>query len=357
MAARLRDRGLAVLGLVALAVLGSGCSALASLPGGSAFEGDPPRQSLVFIIHGDGQYVYQDEHGETVRADEVTLEKAKEVGRQNPDAEVMIFHEQPRRRAFFFFTRPDGRFYYFRGGEEQYADSYRRSGRSRLAPVVSRVAHFDAGADVRMLFYFGHEVQEFGGRGYDATYPDRTFNLDDLTRAIKGVADAVGTLDLITLSTCYGGTPHTVSTLSPFTRYVLASPDNLHLSYLDLDVLSDLDAVPTASSEIGAFADTLARRSFERLTASLQTTVSLAVYDTERSRPYLDRVGTHYRDRLSAVSGRKDAVLEHYDCARDEAFVDDAMSDGVQLYYRAARFGRGQFNADHSGWMCWRLAE
>jgi hypothetical protein len=26
----------------------------------------------------------------------------------------------------------------------------------------------------------------------------------------------------------------------------------------------------------------------------------------------------------------------------------------VSVYYRPARFGRGQFSSEHSGWMCWR---
>jgi len=33
---------------------------------------------------------------------------------------------------------------------------------------------------VKLFLYFGHEIPEFGGAGYDASYENRTFTVDDL---------------------------------------------------------------------------------------------------------------------------------------------------------------------------------
>jgi hypothetical protein len=54
-------------------------------------DNSPPRYSMVFIIHGDGEYLYFDTLGNEHIADDEILRKAKVVAESNPAAEVFIF--------------------------------------------------------------------------------------------------------------------------------------------------------------------------------------------------------------------------------------------------------------------------
>ena len=66
----------------------------------------PLRYSMVFIIHGDGDYIYHDTQGNERRADEKALVEATLVAMLNPQAEVFIFHEKPRRAYVTLFSSP-----------------------------------------------------------------------------------------------------------------------------------------------------------------------------------------------------------------------------------------------------------
>jgi hypothetical protein len=134
-----------------------------------------------------------------------------------------------------------------------------------------------------MFLYFGHEIPEFDSAGYDASYPDRTFTVRDLASGIEGFTSDFTKFDLLVLSTCYGGTPYTIGTLGSYARTIIASPDNLHLSYFDLNSLKSLD-LGLQDGDIPAFANRFAHQSFDRLTGDIQTTVTVAVYDVDSTR-------------------------------------------------------------------------
>jgi hypothetical protein len=79
-------------GLVLILLLFS-CSSI-SLYQQSALQQEtvlPLRYSIVFIIHGDGNYLYHDTRGNEHKADEDAFVKATKVAMQNPLAEVFIF--------------------------------------------------------------------------------------------------------------------------------------------------------------------------------------------------------------------------------------------------------------------------
>jgi hypothetical protein len=48
-------------------------------------------------------------------------------------------------------------------------------------------------------------------------------------------------MDLVVLSTCLGGTVGTLRTLAPMSRFVIASPESLHLSHMDMSGLQGLE--------------------------------------------------------------------------------------------------------------------
>jgi hypothetical protein len=316
--------------------------------------------SIVCIIHGDGDYLYHDTSGNAHRADEMALVGMMKVAEENHEAEVFIFHQKQREHTLFVFPRHDGEFYYYRNGLLLAHELYwRDEGRSRLDPEVALYRRFHPIGlrdSASVFLYCGHEIPETGGAGYDASYPDRPFTIHDLADGMKNLTRTSGRFDLLLLSTCYGGTPYTVGALAPFARTIIASPENLHLSYFDLLALKGLDRV-SANGGLAAFARRFARQSFDRLTGTVQTAVSVVVYDADRVQSFIQSVDTIYDRTVNAVKERPEASMntfEHCDCADIPPYVLPAMSDGVEVFYQAARFGRLKNKPYHSGWECWR---
>ena len=66
---------------------------------------------------------------------------------------------------------------------------------------------------LRFFLYFGHEIPEFDGAGYDASYADWTFTVHDLAQELKRIKPDSTKFDLIVLSTCFNGTPHSIAAL------------------------------------------------------------------------------------------------------------------------------------------------
>jgi hypothetical protein len=257
-----------------------------------------------------------------------------------------------------FFPLRDGEFYYYQHGHLFAKESYwRNQGQSRFDPEVEIYHRFHVKEQpqlVRLFFYFGHEIPEFDGAGYDASYEHRTFTVHDLAGGLKRITRDSTKFDLIVLSTCYNGTPYTIATLAPYARTIVASPDNLHLSYLDPHPFEQLDA-GLRDGDITAFAKNFARQAFDRLTEDIQTAVTVAVYDVDRVQGFLSVVDSVYNHTLTTLKGQKQRSFEHCDCADDSAYVLPGMSAGVDVLYRPPRFGRLKYKQNHSGWECWRL--
>ena len=320
----------------------------------------PPRYSIVCIIHGDGGYLYHDARGNAYRADEEALAKAKTVAERNTQAEVFIFHERRRRHRLLFFPLRDGKFYYYRNGRLLAKESYwRGQGLSRFDPEVELYRRFRAEEQpqlVRLFLYFGHEIPEFGGAGYDASYSHRTFTVDDLAGGLMQITGDSTKFDLIVLSTCFNGTPHTIAALAPYGRYIIASPDNLHLSYFDLTPLEQLD-IGLGEGNVFGFANAFAQRAFDRLTEDTQTGVTVVVYDVDRVRGFLNSVDSTYERALAGIEKATPASTERCDCAEDPAYAVPGISEGIAVLYRPPRFGPLKHKEIHSGWGCWKLSE
>jgi hypothetical protein len=315
--------------------------------------------SILFIIHGDGDYLYHDTSGNEYIADEEALADAKRVAQENPLAEVFIFHQKSRSHFLFFFPLRDGEFYYYMNGQLLANELYWRDQElSNLDTEVELYNRFRAESQsemVSMFLYFGHEIPEFDSTGYDASYPDRTFTVRDLASGIEGFTSDFTKFDLLVLSTCYGGTPYTIGTLGSYARTIIASPDNLHLSYFDLNYLKSLE-VSLQDGDIPAFANRFAHQSFDRLTGDIQTAVTVAVYDVDSVQEYLHSVYSTYEYTLETLNEKTQASLstiEHCDCAEIPTYVIPSMNNGVNVFYRPALFGKSKSKQNHSGWECW----
>jgi len=319
--------------------------------------------SLVFIIHGDGGYFYHDTNGNEYKADEVTLEKAKRIAQQNFNAEVFIFHQKPKRHFLFFFPIKDGEFYYYRNGQLAANETYwRDQEESNFENELDYYRRFHVSNKnelVNILLYFGHEIPELGGVGYDESYPDRAFNIKHLASGLKNLTSDSTKFDLMILSTCFGGTPYTISNLMPYAKYIIASPENLHLSYFEINLLERLD-FNLHERDIYTFAKRFAQQAFEKLTSEIQTAVSVAVYDIDRVQDYYQSVYKIYENDLTTLRGKSrvyPATVERCDCADIAEYVLPTINDRVDVFYRAARFGRSKHKESHSGWQCWRKIE
>ena len=64
------------------------------------------RYSVIFIIHGDGNYLYHDSRGNAHRADEEALIEATMVAEQNPQAEVFIFSPNTQQAHLALLSTP-----------------------------------------------------------------------------------------------------------------------------------------------------------------------------------------------------------------------------------------------------------
>lgn len=343
---------------VALGFFIQSCSSHPSLsPERSSGQGSdlPTAYEVVFIIHGDGSYLFHDPDGNRFRADEEALSGAMMVAQQNTRAEVFIFHEKRRRHVLFLFPRHDGVFYHYRNGQLLAHEPYwRDQGQSRFDPeltLYNRFRTLSTSSPTLLFLYFGHEIPELAGKGYDASYHDREFTVDDLAEGLNRLRPDSTKFDLVVLSTCYNGTPGTVATLAPYARYIMASPGNLHLSYIDLRPFQSLNE-DLRDGDVAAFAAKCARASFDRLAEDIQTEITVAVYDIDQVQGYVNSVDSIYDHTLASLESTSETTMEHCDCAEDSLFVRPAMSQGVDILFRSARFGRSAKKSSHSGWEC-----
>jgi hypothetical protein len=316
--------------------------------------------SIIFLIHGDSDYLYLDTSDNEYNADEETLIKAKKVAMENPNAEVFIFHKKPRTNFLFFFPRKDGEFYFYRNGKLIANESYWCDQEKSNLDIEAEIYHqFHVAYQnklINMFLYFGHEIPEFGGAGYDESYSDRKFNIDDLAIGMKGFTTDSSLFDLTILSTCYGGTPYTISNLGSLSKIIITSPENLHLSYFDISSLERLD-ISLENDDVLSYAKRFAKQSFDRLTRNVQTEVSVVVYDVENVQKFLNVIMDDYNNTLNNLKGMTPsnlAEIKHCDCADIPAYQISTINNGVDVLYRPAKFGRSKNKQSHSGWECWK---
>jgi hypothetical protein len=325
----------------------------------------PVRYSLIFIIHGDGSYRYHDSDGNAYNADEDVLQQTLEVAGNCAQCEVFIFHQKKKRRVLGFIPLKDGEFYYFRNGVLLDRKVYSRriddgvfKGEIELVKSRSDRSYGRERELATFFLYFGHQIPEWTQSGYHSSYPQIGFTIQNFAAGIEGFRNIYSPradkFDLIVLSTCYSGTPGVISTLLPHSHYIIASPDNLHLSHINVGIFKQLDG----SKDIYHFAKTAVQRAFDKLRENTKTMITIALYDTMEVAPYLKGVAEEYKATLDSVVTLGDrALIEFYDCL-DNPDLDMGLSDkGIDMFYQAPRFGRQKNKTEHSGWECVRLKQ
>jgi hypothetical protein len=359
--------GVAAAALMMLAACAPSSPPLTPSPpptGGQNQAAEPPGQRVdlrvVYLIHGDGDYAYHDSSGKALRADQEAFRQAVEVAERAPNAEVFIFHQGPAPTRMFGSV-PGGTFSHYRFGRLLRRQRYVHASDPRDFAVEAGL--FQAHADDfsqprRVLAYFGHEIPPRDRPGYSASDPGRNFSIARFSQGLslwaRSTDGSAQPFDLVVLSTCYGGSPMMMAALAPLTRFVVASPAYLHLSYLDTRALARFEADSSASpagEDTRRLAETIAAQSFDQLARRTQTEITVGVYDLEQARVFLE--SNAVKTKREAPKGSGDSGSGSWrDCGDDPAFNTAAASSGVTLRYRPPRFGPGKDITARSAWQC-----
>ena len=304
-----------------------------------------PVYSLVYIIHGDSDYLYH-KNGNAYQADEQALKEAFDVASNAESGEVFIFHQKPEKRAFLFFPKKDRRFYHYRNGKlvQQIDYSPETGGLEAEFELINR---YTSSNTQRMgLFYFGHEIPVSEHIIYHQSNPDQIFDIDIFTRNLDMLPSK---LDIIALSTCNNGTPTVAQSLINHSETLVASPQNLHLSYLNTSKILLLEENPSISSL--ALGDSIAKSSFSELRSFVETEITVSVYDMNQISGYVNDLASSYTDTLK-FSERFSPNGDNLDCKDVLALSSEIKAGGVITYYNPALFGKNSAKTSHSGWGC-----
>ncbi len=290
---RVRLAGLtaAAVGAFVLLFLLSGCSGVVSVPEPSEdMNGSLPlTQRIVVLVHGDASYLYHERDGTANEADIEALREAFDAAQTMQRAEVFVFHQRPRTDFLGLISRDDGTFYHFRRGELIQQSTYEQDRGEPFRVEADLLRRHRAPAPDSTLFtavlYYGHAVPERSRSGYHRSTPDAEFGIPSLAGGLDRLRGP-GPFDALVLSTCDGGTPPSLAALAPHARSVLASPGDLHLSFIDADLLSPLAGRPTAA----AWTQQLPEQAFDRLIGRVTTAVTLATYNLDQAAPTARRL-------------------------------------------------------------------
>lgn len=332
-------------------ILLAGCKSQAPLNGTSPVKGEI-EYSAIYLIHADADYLYHDEDGNRKRADEKVLEEAISVGKKAKSGEVFIYHLKPERKILWLFPRKDRRLIHYRNGElitdRKYSPEIEEDlFREEIDYYRKNRAHSFSHPE-QILLYFGHEIPPKSTSGYYHSIPKIKIDAHSFSESIQPfLTNGSESFDLTVLSTCNNGTPQMANALSGLSRFLLASPQNLHLSHIDTESLLLLENEP---AKIQKVATQMAENTFQRMSEELHTAITLTLYNLEKVNPYMNHFYDDYRAYLSDLEYR--AFQDNIDCTKLPVFQDLESLDGLSRWYRPARFGRGANTQVHSGWGC-----
>ncbi len=306
------------------------------------------KYSIIYLINGDGDYLYHNLKGEPHFADEDKLKEALSVAGNCKNGEVFIFHIM-KKSGFLFFQSNDGKFYYYRNGNLINESGYNRNDYKEIfESELELYSKFKTrGENVsRYFLFFGHEIPEFGGKYYYDSYPDRIFNIKTFSNAV-GKFTARKKFNLLVLSTCHNGTPGVISRLSPYSDFIIASPEDLHLSYMDTKYFENLDTLKQSAFQ---FAKIFAKTAFENLINRTQTVTTIVLYDTKKTFSFLNSIREKYASLSPSLQQNAVSKIQYFDLSEKPSFYSGNYSNGVTIFYRPSKFGVNKDKTSHSGW-------
>jgi len=332
-----------------------GCSTVKHMPG--PFPGDSEKSSdytVITYIHGDSDYLFHDKDGRAVQADENALIKIRRSAQRARNGEYIIFHQQQQKKLLWIFPRRNSKIYHYKNGQLVNQLSYRIGSESESfleteSKIFRDLTLFESGHANRLFFlFFGHEIPLFPGDTYHRSHPDIEVHTESFSEGIQQFIPKGDRFDLVALSTCNNGTPAMIHHLRGVSDIVLASPQNLHLSHLDTGQFSLLETEPGLSSR--KLAEAVAENTFDRLTDTVQTAITLSVYDSEHLRSYISDL--HVQTNNFIEQETPNLYRDNVDCSKLSFFDSKEFKSGVVTLFRPAAFGRDAGDSEHSGWGC-----
>ncbi|WP_340105845.1 hypothetical protein [Rhodohalobacter sp. 8-1] len=311
--------------------------------------------SVTYYIHADSDYLYHTPDGKPVRENSKILTTAFDVAEAAHSGEVFIYHQRPERKFLGLFPRKSSRFYHYKNGQLINRVNYRHPDKKEAflateAQLMKQYrAHNRTETHQNYFLYSGHELPSENGFGYHQTLPDINVNTAAFAKGIQNfLLSDDDRFSLVVLSTCNNGTPAMADHLAPFTDLMLASPQNLHLSHINSDAIAKLETEPgTSPTQI---AHSMAEQTFERLEETVLTTITLALYDFKDVRAYINSLAS-----LTASDEIPDPSIQfqdNVDCAMLSLPDSARFREGVETWFKPARFGRQSGRNTHSGWGC-----
>jgi|TARA_R100000541_G_scaffold52181_1_gene59825 hypothetical protein len=320
----------------------SGCSGSKSV---ITTETDSVRYSLISIIHADANYLYHVD-GQAKKANDEALKESIETAQNAKHGEVFIFHQKPERKAFFLFPRKDRVFYHYRNGSLINKGSYSPLDGGLSAEAEIYRTHSTKKDRKEYLIYFGHEIPTFKDRHYHRSMPDMNFDTDIFTSDLKKFSSR---FDVTILSTCNNGNPYMMERLQSITDVAVASPQNLHLSYMSMEKFDLLEKNASIPNPI--FADFFAHNAFEKLSSNLSTMVTISTYWLSGLNKDLPEISKLYEKHLTNTS-IKPFFTDNIDCQNLDIYNEPLHLYGMLVLYKPPAFGRNADKKTHSGWGC-----
>jgi hypothetical protein len=276
-------------------------------------SGQEVNSRIIYLIHGDGNYVFHDSRGNSINADENILNEAHNVAQQLKNGEVFIYHQKKKEMSFFFFPEDDGDYFHYRNGILLNSGSYSRENSIAFEAEAEIFSRYRSEVSVEnltsVLLYYGHEIPVNEKAAYNSSYPDKNFDLSEFEEGIKNLSGESFKFDLIVLSTCNNGTIYSIKPLAPYAKFILASPGELHLSYISSEFLSSLSG--RIKEDIHSFARNFASEAFKKLSKSTNTEITISLFNSEK-------------------------LLAH----QNEVISAEELGTFVDILYRPALFGK-----------------
>lgn len=286
---------------------------------------------IIYLIHGDGDYLFHDNRGNEFFSDQVILQQAIANAEKGVNSEYFIFHLKPERRFLFFFPTEESDFYHYREGKLITQSKYFRyepvEGHSAESHLIKNAATDSITTHRNILLYYGHEIPLEESYGYNYSFRSVPFGLESFSGRLKELITVmeIPQFDLLVLSTCNNGSPAFISGLSPLADFIIAAPGDLHLSQMNSSSLLMLEE--DQNIETKTLAGHFAATAFNTLTQNALTEIVIAVYDT---RPL-----TNGND------------FTQYACE------DATLPNGnIRVFFQPAKFGRDKNKTVHPGWYC-----
>jgi hypothetical protein len=135
-----------------------------------------------------------------------------------------------------------------------------------------------------------------------------------------------------------------ISLLSPFAKYIIASPEDLHLSQLNSAYLQKMDP---DNYQPDVFAGNFADHAFNELKKNTLTIITISVYNTQKTAAYVNSIINSENYKKNILSNSP----ENCDCSSIKPFSSDNMENGVTVFYSPPAFGDKRISS-HSGWGC-----